>query len=145
MLPRRALYGTYKSTLSFCNAIKPYSQSSDDVLSRIKMEPIKRVNESIDTMRSRLIYQSRKRGILETDLLLSGFAAKNLKNMGMDQLKEYDAFLNELDWDIYYWITQIHNKEVPERWKNSEILQKLRDFCKNEEKKILRMPNLENF
>ncbi|CAJ0762349.1 3590_t:CDS:1, partial [Entrophospora sp. SA101] len=31
-------------------------------------------NEHIDKKRARLIYQSRKRGILETDLLLSTFA-----------------------------------------------------------------------
>lgn len=69
-------------------------------------EPIKRVGEDERTMRARLVYQSRKRGILETDLLLSTFADENLSKMSIDQLREYDSFLNENDWDIYYWCTQ---------------------------------------
>lgn len=50
--------------------------------------------------------QSRKRGTLESDLLLSTFAAANLSAMTPAQLKQYDLFLDENDWDIYYWATQ---------------------------------------
>ena len=50
--------------------------------------------------------QSRKRGTLESDLLLSTFAAANLSKMNKEQLQQYDAFLDENDWDIYYWATQ---------------------------------------
>lgn len=50
--------------------------------------------------------QSRKRGTLESDLLLSTFADENLGNMTMKQLQQYDVFLDENDWDIYYWVTQ---------------------------------------
>lgn len=50
--------------------------------------------------------QSRKRGTLESDLLLSTFAAANLSTMNKEQLQQYDAFLDENDWDIYYWATQ---------------------------------------
>lgn len=50
--------------------------------------------------------QSRKRGILESDLLLSTFAATCLGKMSRAQLEEYDRFLDENDWDIYYWATQ---------------------------------------
>ncbi|KAJ5136230.1 hypothetical protein N7448_004784 [Penicillium atrosanguineum] len=71
-----------------------------------KVEPLKRVNEDVTTMRARLLYQSRKRGILESDLLLSTFADVYLRDMSHDQLKEYDSFLDENDWDIYYWATQ---------------------------------------
>lgn len=38
----------------------------------------------------RLIYQSRKRGMLENGLLLSTFAAKFLGQMSDKQLQEYD-------------------------------------------------------
>jgi succinate dehydrogenase flavin-adding protein (antitoxin of CptAB toxin-antitoxin module) len=41
-------------------------------------------------MRARLVYMSRKRGILETDLLLSTFASEKLPSMDADELKEYD-------------------------------------------------------
>ena len=50
--------------------------------------------------------QSRKRGTLESDLLLSTFADANLSHMTMEQLRQYDVFLDENDWDIYYWATQ---------------------------------------
>ena len=50
--------------------------------------------------------QSRKRGTLESDLLLSTFADANLARMTTKQLQQYDLFLDENDWDIYYWVTQ---------------------------------------
>jgi len=59
--------------------------------------------------RAKLIFitdQSRKRGILESDLLLSTFADVYLGKMSPEQLQEYDRFLDENDWDIYYWATQ---------------------------------------
>ncbi|KAI0427627.1 Flavinator of succinate dehydrogenase-domain-containing protein [Xylaria sp. FL1042] len=71
-----------------------------------KVEPLRRVGEDEKTMRARLVDQSRKRGILETDLLLSTFADEYLPNMTLEQMTEYDLFLDENDWDIYYWATQ---------------------------------------
>ena len=52
--------------------------------------PIPRLGESIEKMRARLVYQSRKRGTLESDLLLSTFAQQNLGEMEEAELKEYD-------------------------------------------------------
>ncbi|OJD19667.1 hypothetical protein AJ78_00399 [Emergomyces pasteurianus Ep9510] len=71
-----------------------------------KVEPLKREGEDVTTMRARLLYQSRKRGTLESDLLLSTFASQYLPTMTEIQLQEYDKFLDENDWDIYYWATQ---------------------------------------
>ncbi|KAK4121019.1 DUF339-domain-containing protein [Parathielavia appendiculata] len=71
-----------------------------------KIEPLRRVGEDPATMRARLLYQSRKRGTLESDLLLSTFASAHLASMTPSQLAEYDLFLDENDWDIYYWATQ---------------------------------------
>ena len=53
-----------------------------------------------------VVDQSRKRGTLESDLLLSTFADDNLATMTPKQLQQYDLFLDENDWDIYYWATQ---------------------------------------
>lgn len=52
------------------------------------------------------IDQSRKRGTLESDLLMSSFADRYLPHMTRSQLLAYDRFLDENDWDIYYWATQ---------------------------------------
>ncbi|KAF2773779.1 DUF339-domain-containing protein [Teratosphaeria nubilosa] len=73
---------------------------------KFKVEPLRRTGEDANTMRARLVYQSRKRGTLESDLLLSTFADKNLAHMTPTQLQQYDLFLDENDWDIYYWATQ---------------------------------------
>jgi succinate dehydrogenase flavin-adding protein (antitoxin of CptAB toxin-antitoxin module) len=50
--------------------------------------------------------QSRKRGTLESDLLMSTFAEAHLREMTTAQMAQYDLFLDENDWDIYYWATQ---------------------------------------
>jgi len=52
--------------------------------------PLPRPNEKEDTLRARLTYQSRKRGILECDLLLSTFAREELSTMSHTDLMEYD-------------------------------------------------------
>jgi hypothetical protein len=38
--------------------------------------------------------------------LLSTFAAEKLSSLDRTQLEQYDLFLDENDWDIYYWATQ---------------------------------------
>lgn len=162
-----------------------------------RVEPLRRTGEDANTVRARLLCsflclssrsvvhwlthgasadQSRKRGTLESDLLLSTFADANLGSMTLKQLQQYDSFLDENDWDIYYWATQEPTptsmeyaegggpdqatptaqgkamkpqdeqkrapgtgewaqtvgtfkpayRPVPKRWKNSEILSKLR-------------------
>ncbi|KAH9873060.1 hypothetical protein J1614_005457 [Plenodomus biglobosus] len=73
---------------------------------KFKVEPIRRTGEDANTMRARLLYQSRKRGTLESDLLLSTFADAHLSTMSTPLLEQYDLFLDENDWDIYYWATQ---------------------------------------
>jgi succinate dehydrogenase flavin-adding protein (antitoxin of CptAB toxin-antitoxin module) len=55
---------------------------------------------------NKLIDQSRKRGTLESDLLLSTFADAHLSTMSPQMMQQYDTFLDENDWDIYYWATQ---------------------------------------
>jgi succinate dehydrogenase assembly factor 2 len=104
------------------------------------LPPIPRPNESIEQKRSRLLYQSRKRGILETDLILSTFANKYLKTFNEQELKEYDELLDTPDWDIYYFT--IDKKPIPDTWKNSVIFNKLKQHVKNEGRAILRVPDL---
>lgn len=53
-------------------------------------EPLPRPGESVEKMRARLVYQSRKRGTLESDLLLSTFARERLGDMSEEELREFD-------------------------------------------------------
>lgn len=90
----------------------------------------------------RLLYQSRKRGMLENDLLLSTFAAKYLKTMNQKQIEMYDTLINKPsnDWDIYNWATG--TKEIPAEY-NNEIMELFKEHVRNEHKeKRLRMPDL---
>ena len=109
----------------------------------VKIEPIPRHGEETETKRARLLYQSRKRGILETDLLLSRYAKLYLKDMTREELEEYDKLLDEPDWDIFYWATRNENiKPCPERWVKSPVMEKLRELAENKNREVLRMPEL---
>ncbi|KAF8527634.1 Flavinator of succinate dehydrogenase-domain-containing protein [Hysterangium stoloniferum] len=99
-----------------------------------------RSNESIQTLRARLVYQSRKRGTLEADLLLSTFANEQLGEMTEEELKEFDRFMDEPDWDIYYWA--VGKRDPPARWADSKLLVKLKRHAANEGKVVRRMPDL---
>jgi succinate dehydrogenase assembly factor 2 len=121
--------------------ITEQSKDSNDIT--VKIEPIKRINEDIGRKRARLTYQSRKRGILETDLLLSRFAKKYLHTFNEAELDEYDKLLDELDWDIYYWATRNFDvTPLPDKWKDSKILGMLQEFSENKERVLMRMPEL---
>jgi len=88
--------------------------------------------ETADIKRARLIYQSRKRGMLENGILLSAFAARYISTMTDSQLTVYDKLINEPsnDWDIYYWA--IGKTEVPEEYA-SDMMTLLMKFTKNED------------
>ena len=62
---------------------------------------------SIETLRSRLRYQSKKRGILENDILVGGFADKRLASLNESELRKYDEIINgdHMEWDLYYYMT----------------------------------------
>lgn len=53
-------------------------------------QPLPRPGEKVEALRARLVYQSRKRGTLESDLLLSTFAKEKLPKMSEAELKEFD-------------------------------------------------------
>jgi len=76
-------------------SIPPDSQDGpvDDLFIPTRID---RSYETPDVTRARLVYQSRKRGILETDLVLSTFADKYLPTMSPEELKEYDKVIGLL-------------------------------------------------
>lgn len=68
--------------------LDPAIKSMDDLIN--SPHPEGRDREPTETLRKRLVYESRKRGILEMDLILSTFARDRLANMSDRQLREYD-------------------------------------------------------
>ncbi|KAH0813006.1 hypothetical protein GEV33_009786 [Tenebrio molitor] len=93
-------------------------------------KPKERKNETVEQRKARLIYQSRKRGMLENDLLLGTFVAKYLKTFNDSQLEEYDKLINgpSNDWDIYNWATEI--KPTPVEYEHG-VMKLLKEHCKN--------------
>lgn len=79
--------------------------------------------EELSTLRSRLVYQTRKRGTLETGLLLSTFATSDrINKWNEEELKELDRLMAIPEWTIYYWA--VGKQEPPEgsEWRTSKIL-----------------------
>ena len=105
-------------------------------------QPLNRTGEKVDTLRARLVYQARKRGMLEGDLLLSTFARDNLATMSHEELLEFDKMLDEPDWDIYYW--SIEKRHPPERWAGTKLLEQLKKHARNEGKVVRVMPDLKD-
>ncbi|XP_055627329.1 succinate dehydrogenase assembly factor 2, mitochondrial [Toxorhynchites rutilus septentrionalis] len=99
-------------------------------------------NEPLKLQKSRLLYQSRKRGMLENGLLLSTFADKYLESMDAKHTKLYDTLINmpTNDWDIFYWATNV--KPTPPEYDN-EVMNMLKDHVKNADRELrIRQPDL---
>ena len=94
---------------------------------------VERDQENTNVKRARLIYQSRKRGMLENGLLLSTFAKKYLNDFDDKQLQLYDRLINlpSNDWDIFYWATGA--KPTPSEFDN-EVMDLLKKHIKNEDR-----------
>lgn len=93
-----------------------------------------REDESTAEKRSRLMYQSRKRGISENGLILGNFSAQYLSKMNEKQLDEYDKIINGLhnEWDLYYWLTEA--MPAPDEFAQMETLALMKKFCLNKDK-----------
>ncbi|CAH0668999.1 unnamed protein product [Spodoptera exigua] len=97
--------------------------------------------QSLEKRKARLMYQSRKRGMLENDLLLSTFAKKHLPSLTEEQTKMYDRLINTVsnDWDLFYWM--VEKQPTPKEYDN-EIMDMLKKHARNEDKVSLRQPSL---
>lgn len=102
---------------------------------------VHRPDEDLATKKARLLYQSRKRGILESDLLCSTFVKKYLDDMAEMEVDQLDKLLDENDWDLYYWASG--ERAIPERLHDNEILKRMKEHFKNDGKQIIRMPKLD--
>jgi antitoxin CptB len=71
------------------------------------------MRESVTVRRKRLLYRSRYRGRLESDLLFGRFADRHLPSLNAMQLDHYEALLRESDHELLAWICG--RQPVPER------------------------------
>eukprot|EP00038_Savillea_parva_P005873 m.160400 g.160400 ORF g.160400 m.160400 type:complete len:163 (-) comp11942_c0_seq1:1149-1637(-) len=102
----------------------------------IQRPQVDRSKETVDQLRSRLVYQSRKRGIKELDLLMGTFAHSELHKFSEAELREYDVILNDHgnEWDMYKWL--VGKEPVPDYLTESSVMSRLIVFTKNEGKEM---------
>ncbi|KAJ8918157.1 hypothetical protein NQ315_011614 [Exocentrus adspersus] len=141
-LPGKSLLNTLRVTaydrVSFSTDVIDPPEEPSFIIPR----PKSRENEPLEQRKARLVYQSRKRGMLENDLLLSTFVAKHLDELTEQQVDDYDKLINgpSNDWDIYYWASEV--KPTPEEY-DHEVMKMLKLHCKNLNKESrIRQPDL---
>ncbi|OAV87849.1 hypothetical protein PTTG_09442 [Puccinia triticina 1-1 BBBD Race 1] len=101
---------------------------------------------TIDKLRARLVYQSRKRGIVEIELLLSTFIETQrwLKDWDLKQLTQYSRLLMLPDWDLYYYLVKKQDPPSESEFFKSDLLDQLRIHTSNSNKTVRIMPSLES-
>ncbi|CAB3405637.1 unnamed protein product [Caenorhabditis bovis] len=87
-----------------------------------------KIGETITAKRARLLYQSKKRGILENDILLGDFADVNLPTMTASELEAYDKLINgeHMEWDLFYYMSD--KKPAPSEIANCKVYKMLKSF-----------------
>lgn len=83
------------------------------------------MSETQEARLKRLRMRSWRRGTKEMDLILGPYADEHLWNMGPEALAAYEALLEEMDSDLYPWITGA--QEVPDR--HAALIKTLREFA----------------
>ncbi|KAJ1653219.1 Succinate dehydrogenase assembly factor 2 mitochondrial [Dispira simplex] len=115
---------------------------SEESFKNIEITRPPRSNESIDAQRRRIVYQSRKRGILENDLLLSNFVNRHVPIYERHQLDELDILLEIPDWDLYYYLTD--KQPIPQQLSQLSVWPALQRYVREKRTSVLMMPNLKS-
>ena len=82
-------------------------------------------DESLETVRKRLLYRSWHRGTREMDLLLGRFAERNLPTFSGRQVDLYEALLEYGDSDLYDWMS---GREQPPPALDNDVMKLLMNF-----------------
>jgi len=87
----------------------------------------------LDVRKKRLIYRSKQRGWLEVDLLLGTWAAENVTSLSLDELDQFERFVNLETIDIYNVVTL--RSEAPDDMRSSDggektVVEKIQEWAK---------------
>jgi len=86
----------------------------------------------LDVRKKRLVYRSKQRGWLEVDLLLGTWAKQNVPSLAMDELNQFEAFVNMETIDIYNVITL--RTDVPDEMKRSDgsgVVERIQEWARS--------------
>ena len=78
-----------------------------------------------DPRLNKLRFRAWRRGFLEADLILGGFADSRLASLPPAEVDAFEALLDQQDHDVYAWI--LGHQEAPPEFKG-EVLEALRAF-----------------
>lgn len=85
----------------------------------------------LNVRRKRLVYRAKQRGWLEVDLLLGMWANQNVPNLNMDELDQFEAFVNLETIDIYNVLTL--RSDVPKEMKREDgtsVVERIQDWAR---------------
>ncbi|KAL3765117.1 hypothetical protein ACHAWO_009436 [Cyclotella atomus] len=84
----------------------------------------------LEVRKKRLIYRSKQRGWLEVDLLLGTWAAQNVPNLTLEELDQFEEFVNLETIDIYNVLTL--RVDVPEEMRGKDsVVERIREWAKD--------------
>lgn len=85
----------------------------------------------LEVRKKRLVYRSKQRGWLEVDLLLGTWAAQHVPHLSVEELDQFEAFVNLETIDIYNVLTL--RVDVPEdmRGNGNSVVERIRDWAKD--------------
>src|SRR4051812_35626849 len=87
-----------------------------------------KIIESEDTIRrKRMLWSSRKRGRVETELFFGSFATEYIWKLNDAELTEFEAILEETDYDLYNWVLNL--KPVPKEYQ-TEFFERIKTYVK---------------
>jgi succinate dehydrogenase flavin-adding protein (antitoxin of CptAB toxin-antitoxin module) len=86
----------------------------------------------LEVRKKRLIYRSKQRGWLEVDLLLGTWANENVPSLTLDELNQFEKFVNLETIDIYNVLTL--RTDVPDDMKalgkKKSLVERIQDWAK---------------
>merc|ERR1712085_235701 len=94
-------------------------------------EKLSQEEAELEIRKKRLIYRAKQRGWLEVDLLLGTWASENVPGLSLDELNEYEKFVNLETIDIYNVLTL--RTDVPEEMKGEgekSLVEKIQEWVK---------------
>ena len=113
---------------------------SEEILSRhIRLPSLKDIpkaslgsDDELTVRKKRLIYRSKQRGWLEVDLLLGTWASMNVPSLNVEELNQFEDFVNMETIDIYNIITL--RLDIPEELKTpdeSGVVERIQAWARN--------------
>lgn len=86
------------------------------------------MSESSEIRRKRVLFQASRRGFKEADLVIGGFAAREVPRMTETELDQFEALLSCPDHDLYAWA---RGEAEPEQTLRGPVLDRLRASAKS--------------